>query len=549
MGADVDGKNSNKRYKGKLQYLLKLGVDPVVAARKARGYAGGKTSPKAGKTEGELEAEGITAGEDEQVAVPYSTANDLPSTVKDALPPKAQKIWMKAYNSATEDEAHDADSCTIIAWEAINEAGYTKQAEGWVKASDRVGKIHGMIALQEAMLTPAPSGLQYSASSMIEIMRTGQWDHPLYGILTITSESMDGFIANFYNNVRGIDLAVDKEHEPEAGALGWFKKLWKVPSDDGEGSFSLMAEIQWTWQGEQLIRDGVYRYFSPEFDFEWTDPETANTYSNVLFGGALTNRPFIKRMDPIILSEDMINNLGFVFNRTSGKQTSVPGSNPPDKGSGKQTKGGDVDVKLSKEHYQALGLSEGATDEQILEAIKAKTAVPPTGLKLSTEHLTVLGLSEGATDEQVLNAIKAVNTEKQETVQLSETVRHLNEKMTALQGQTELLNKENIRLAEAAKEARWEKVSQDAFRDGRMTVTLAEKFKPLFVANPDSIEPIIASLPKVIAGETGTSGAAGSAAGSTTKLSESQDNVAKQLGLSEDAMLKNVPAYMKPQGE
>ena len=48
MGTDIDGKSSNKRYKGKKAWLIRSGMDADEASRRARGYAGGKTSAKAG---------------------------------------------------------------------------------------------------------------------------------------------------------------------------------------------------------------------------------------------------------------------------------------------------------------------------------------------------------------------------------------------------------------------------------------------------------------------------------------------------------------------
>ena len=493
MGVDIDGKNSNKRYKSKKAWLIKSGMDADEAARKARGYAGGKTSPKAGKKDDP----------------PTCEFDDLPEEVL-KLPEEAQKIWAQIYNDAINDN-DEADSA-VAAWEAVGNAGYKKDGETWIKASEITGRFRGLIALGEDMLTPAPSGMQYSSTSIVEILRTGEWVHPVYGDIKITEKSIDGFNASFYNNVRGVDLAVDQEHKPEEGAEGWFKKLWKIPHPDDDG-FSLMAEIQWTWRGEQLIREGIYRYFSADFDFEWTDPETGQKYKNVLFGGALTNRPFIKHMEPIILSEGIIETLGFVFReQTKGAQIN-------------NNQGGEPDVKLTAEHLKALGLSETATETEILGAIMAaaqKKTDPPK--------------ADPKPDEQ--------------TIQLSEKVKTLSETVIAAQAQVKLLSEANVKLAEDAKNTRWEKISQDAFREGRMTVQLAEKFKPLFMSSPEAIEPIIADLPKVIPGEKGHAGAGGDGgSGGSKKLSEPQSEVAKMLGLTEDQFEKGIPAWMKTPGK
>ena len=488
MGTDIDGKSSNKRYKGKKAWLIRSGMDADEASRRARGYAGGKTSAKAGQKE-------EPPGGNEFDELPQEVAK---------LPEDAQKIWAQAYNDAITD--NDEVDAAVAAWEAVKNAGYKQDGGTWIKASEITGSFRGLIALSGDMLMPAPSGMQYAATSIVEIMRTGEWVHPQYGNINIKEKNLDGFIASFYANVRGVDLAVDQEHKPEEGAEGWFKRVWKVPRTDGDG-YSLMAEIQWTWRGEQLIRDGIYRYFSPEFDFEWTDPETGEKYKNVLFGGALTNRPFIKHMEPIILSEGILNTLGYVF------KAPQPGGGNRDK----YTQGGQ-DVKLTAEHYKALGLSENATEAEILAAIAA----------VSKPALT-------RTQDNV------------EVIQLSETVKTMGEQLTSAQAQIKQLSETNVKLAEEAKNVRWESITQKAFTEGRMTVQLAEKFKPLFMASPEAIEPIIADLPRVIPGEKGHSGTGGSAGGST-KLSESQAEVASMLGLSEDQMEKGRPVWMQTEG-
>ena len=135
-----------------------------------------------------------------------------------------------------------------------------------------------------------------------------------------------------------------------------------------------------------------------------------------------------------------------------------------------------------------------------------------------------------------------------EVVQLSETVKVMGEQLTAAQSEIKKLSETNILLAEAAKAVKWDSISQKAFAEGRMTVALSEKFKPLFMANPEAIGTIIDELPRIIPGEKGHSNAGG-AAGGTSKLSESQMEVAKMLGLSEEQMEKGTPEWMKQGGK
>lgn len=148
--------------------------------------------------------------------------------------------------------------------------------------------MHGMIDLVQFA--------ESNGESWIQIMKTGKWDHPKLKEIQITESDLARFKANFDNRVRGVDLAVDISHNPDAGAVGWFKEL-RV-----DGS-RLMARVDWTEEGASLVKGGKYRYFSPEFMFRWKDPANGQEYHDVLLGGALTNRPFLKDMEPIAFSE------------------------------------------------------------------------------------------------------------------------------------------------------------------------------------------------------------------------------------------------------
>jgi len=135
-----------------------------------------------------------------------------------------------------------------------------------------------------------------NGESWIQVMKTGKWDHPKHKDIQIAPANLAQFKDNFDRKVRGVDLAVDISHNPDGGAVGWFKEL-RVDGD------KLMARVDWTKGGAQALKDRKYRYFSPEFMFSWTDPATGQTHKNVMLGGALTNRPFLKGMEPVAFSE------------------------------------------------------------------------------------------------------------------------------------------------------------------------------------------------------------------------------------------------------
>ena len=151
----------------------------------------------------------------------------------------------------------------------------------------------------------------------IQIMATGSRDHEEYGEVKITAKDIQEFKNNFDSRSRGIDLVVDENHEWNHKALWIFRDL-KI-EHNGE---ALYADIELTRLGANLLTQGAYLYFSPEFFRLYKDEKTGKIYRNLLVGGAFTNRPFFKNMEsfsPLLACEDdvshsdKIDNTLFIF--------------------------------------------------------------------------------------------------------------------------------------------------------------------------------------------------------------------------------------------
>ncbi len=153
-----------------------------------------------------------------------------------------------------------------------------------------------------------PIALAESRSSWIMVMPLGTFHHPLYGTLTFSRAKLAAFQRNFDARVRKIDIALDVDHKAgtsDSRAAGWIRKLAFRPAQSNPPALAgLYAHIAWTPYGRSLIEKKEYRYFSPEFG-EYTDEISGKKYSNVLIGGALTNRPFLKIMPPVQLAEQV----------------------------------------------------------------------------------------------------------------------------------------------------------------------------------------------------------------------------------------------------
>ena len=129
-------------------------------------------------------------------------------------------------------------------------------------------------------------------TTRIQLARAGQFYHMWYGPFELNAAMFLAFIENFKANTYGIDLMIDYDHE-RAEAAAWFKDLY-VSEDQTE----LWAEVALTPDGKKSIDDKEYRYLSIDFASNHIDNETNMERGPVLYGAALTNRPFIKGMTP-----------------------------------------------------------------------------------------------------------------------------------------------------------------------------------------------------------------------------------------------------------
>jgi len=135
------------------------------------------------------------------------------------------------------------------------------------------------------------------ARSTIQVLRTWSWNHPVYGSFSVSESTLDEFVLNFRNNVRGVDLCVDVNHDPDHRAIWWYREVYR--SGD-----QLFADIEWTDEGAMIVNSKAYRYFSPELYFSFRDEMTGEEMRNVLIGWGITNRPFFKGMKALKMSEE-----------------------------------------------------------------------------------------------------------------------------------------------------------------------------------------------------------------------------------------------------
>jgi len=157
-------------------------------------------------------------------------------------------------------------------------------------------------------------------ATWVHALPLGDYKHPTYGTLSFTADRIKAFADNVKSKIRGVDPSINYEHNNESVAAGWVKNA--EPRADG-----LWLFVEWVKDAAQAIKDKKWRYFSSEFEDEWTDSQ-GNKHKDVILGGALTNRPFMKNLVPINLSEETYNLAFDLVSAATGKDVdSLKGGN------------------------------------------------------------------------------------------------------------------------------------------------------------------------------------------------------------------------------
>jgi hypothetical protein len=132
-----------------------------------------------------------------------------------------------------------------------------------------------------------------SLPTKIKVLPYGEWNTYWYGMVVMTKEIAEQMVAYFSRGVRkGVPIDVDHDG---GKAAGWVEQL--TAEEDG-----LYADIDWTSYGKELLTEKIYRLFSPEWSFDWVDPQTSTHQGPVFLAGTLTNRPLLKEL-PLLASE------------------------------------------------------------------------------------------------------------------------------------------------------------------------------------------------------------------------------------------------------
>lgn len=145
-------------------------------------------------------------------------------------------------------------------------------------------------------LTLLTAGEKGSLPKRIKVLPCGEWMTQPYGPMKVDNNICNQIVANFNADIRKA-VPIDVDHDG-GRAAGWINKLEAV-ADDGVYS----VDTDWTKYGKGLLKNKEYRLFSPEWSFDYVDPEHSSHHGAVLVAGSLTNRPLFKEL-PLLVASD-----------------------------------------------------------------------------------------------------------------------------------------------------------------------------------------------------------------------------------------------------
>jgi phage I-like protein len=156
----------------------------------------------------------------------------------------------------------------------------------------------------KADLSPSPGPV------WVQLARIGRFFSTRYKQFDITEKTLEEMELNFDTTQQApFDLdhlsttPVDKRPTADAGrAVGWIQKL-----ERRDGGKTLWGLTEWGEEAIELIRKKAYKYVSPTFHPNYTTTEDEpKAIGAKLIAAALTNHPFLHRMEAVACNADLV---------------------------------------------------------------------------------------------------------------------------------------------------------------------------------------------------------------------------------------------------
>jgi phage I-like protein len=307
--------------------------------------------------------------------------------------------------------------------------------------------------------------------SWIEVMPTADKAKNGPWFFTLTREDLDAAVASIAE--RADRAQVDYDHKAAEGdsrAAGWFTGQARViesgqetPNGETATKDSVWAEVQWTPQAVQEIRDGVFKFVSAEWSMKDKDAKSGlMTKFKEWVAATLTNRPFFQELAPVTAKE-------LISEEELGKIAAKHGQEVADITLAGLTVGNED----TRRHVDALLAS--LNDDQ-----ENKMAETPNYLKL-------LGLDENSEPNKKI--AKALNAKDEELVKLTAEITDLKAQIT----ESDKLKDDIEDLKKRDRERDIEVILGKATGQGRVAPAEKEKLAELFSDNVQGLRELVAT--------------------------------------------------------
>ncbi len=297
------------------------------------------------------------------------------------------------------------------------------------------------------------------APTDIQMLPLGEFQHPK-GIFKVTPESVHSCMEHFSNRVN--DIVIDYEHQTEMGveapAAGWVSEL------HDRGKDGLWATVEWNQRAVEYLENREYRYLSPVV--------LANRVSGevkVLTAAALTNRPVIDGMEPII------NKAG----------------DPPEN---------EKENAMLKKLLAKLGMSEGTPEEKAIEEVSILVALKAKVAEVLGKDVKVLTLGEVGTDLLKLKE-QLASSEVLQVLELKDgaTLKDIQAKVVALKNPGSYVSRDEF---EALQLKMMEKAADDlvdlAMSEGKIAPAQEDWARKYALKDPDGFSAYVEKVAPVV---------------------------------------------------
>lgn len=180
----------------------------------------------------------------------------------------------------------------------------TKGAQKFrLQSASEILPVKGKVDIQAFAVasTSTKDPARYFAKVPVAVI--GQWSHEIYGTVSFTQEDYDTMKENFTSNVLGFEPPLFLGHPRNdvtvegAPAEGFLTEL----TQEGDALFGIYELVDEQTYAD--VKKGKFRYASAELLREFVNPATNKDVGIVLFGHALTNRPFVPNLPRVGVME------------------------------------------------------------------------------------------------------------------------------------------------------------------------------------------------------------------------------------------------------